>query len=92
MSSKMGETAGETKDYPVEQVLKSMDRVIRLGGLAFIKWTCPKCGERVMSDTPNVYNTAGYMHVEKADGSQCGGLYTGEMFNFCAVFARGTSK
>ena len=34
-------------------------------------------GERAISDVPNAFNEAGYLHTEKQDGAPCGTLYTG---------------
>lgn len=45
-----------------------------------VQWTCPKCGERVGSVKPNTLKLTGYIHIEKIDGSPCGGAYNGPRF------------
>lgn len=53
--------------------------IVERGAQIFIKWTCPKCGERVISDDPmRIAQTGqlewrpGYQHTEREDGSPCG--------------------
>lgn len=55
--------------------------------LCFIKWDCPRCGDRCLSDTPNTISAAGYVHTERANGTPCGGVYTDDMFGFMLMFA-----
>ena len=69
-------------DYEIDDMLPRMDELIQQGCLVFLKWTCPSCGERVTSNQANAYQTDGYQHEEKADGSLCGGLYMGTRFNY----------
>jgi len=49
-------------------------------GLAFVKWTCGGCGERVMSAEPNVVRLGGYEHEE------CGTLTVPETYGVTVVF------
>lgn len=67
-------------DLPLEQIKATMDMILAQGGQAWIKWTCPKCGERVVSDEEGCIHLDGYLHTEKADGSECGGVYEGKLF------------
>lgn len=54
----------------------------------YVKWTCPACGERVMSGEPNVFNAGGYVH----DDPNCGFHYTGEYWGFMAEFSNPVGK
>lgn len=72
-------------DQPIETILSLMEKVINQGGKAYIKWTCPKCGDRCCSDRPNEFNAGGYLHTEREDGTPCGGVYQGTMFGLRAV-------
>lgn len=74
-------------DKPIEDILNLMEKVVAQGGLAYIKWTCPKCGERVTSDQANCFYMQGYKHTEKDDGTPCGETYRGTMFGLRALFS-----
>ena len=47
-------------DYPIDEVLRNMERLARQGAECYVKFTCFGCGSRQTSDTPNVYSTGGY--------------------------------
>ncbi len=79
-------------DYEIDDMLPRMNELIQDGCLVFLKWTCPSCGERVTSNQPNTYQTKGYQHEEKADGSLCGGLYMGTRFNYVMIASTGTAQ
>ena len=68
------------QDKPLKEIAEQMQRLASDDWLCLIKWTCPKCGDRCQADEWNVIHTKGYLHSERADGSPCGGVYTGEMF------------
>ncbi len=72
-------------DQPIEQLLPDMEYCAALGALVYLKWTCPKCGERVLADEPNVYNPLGYRHTEREDGTQCGATYFGPLFGLAVL-------
>lgn len=63
-----------TQDYAIDVIIKAMDEMIEKGFDVYVKWTCDKCGERCTSNIPNVYNTGGYIHEEREDGTVCGYL------------------
>lgn len=81
----------ETKrvDHPSRTAIRMMDEVAGKGGKAWIKWTCPKCGERVTANEPNTFHTRGYAHEAKRDGSPCGAVYTGDMFGLLVAYPVG---
>lgn len=70
------------EDIHEDELIRRMEAVLALHPHAevFVKWTCPKCGERVMSGEANTYHSAGYLHED------CGFLYTGKFFGFMAAF------
>lgn len=61
----------ELKEYNQEELLKAMEELASQGFSVFVKWTCKKCSERVICDTPNAFYTKGFLHTEKEDGSIC---------------------
>ena len=69
-------------DFEIEEMLPKIDELIRSGVLVYLKWTCPKCGERVTANEPNTYRTQGYQHEERLDGIICGEWYYGTKFNY----------
>jgi predicted RNA-binding Zn-ribbon protein involved in translation (DUF1610 family) len=68
-------------DIHVTELVTRMESILATHPNAqlFVKWTCPNCGERVMSDDANVFHAGGYRHEE------CGFLYTGEWYGFLAA-------
>lgn len=76
-----------TGDLPIAELLPVMDRLLGQGADCYLKWDCPRCGERVTANDPNTFHTRGYAHEEKRDGSPCGGVYDGTRFGFIAVWA-----
>lgn len=50
-------------DDPREVIEQKMKRAIENGWTAFIKYTCPGCGRRVVSKEPNVIRER-YLHDE----------------------------
>lgn len=73
------------EDKPLEEIIKMVESIAEKGGSAFIKWTCPKCGERVICAEANTTYEKGYQHEERGDGTPCGGLYTGNKFGLLAI-------
>ena len=67
------------KDLPLDEAL-AMLATLPEGVLWYLKWTCPKCKERVTCNEPMTVYKQGYIHEEREDGSPCGELYTGNMF------------
>ena len=76
----MDEVGGNDFDSP-EELVAAMDKFIAKGFFVLVKWTCPKCKERVTSGVPNVYHSAGYYH----DSPGCGFLYQGQRFGLAAI-------
>jgi len=74
-----------TTDQPIEKLLPNLQFLAEMGALAYLRWTCPKCGDRVLADTPNVYNALGYTHTERADGTPCRGFYAGPLFGLAVL-------
>jgi len=72
-------------DRPSKELIPEMDELIRQGHSVYVKWTCPKCGDRCRDDTPNRFCTEGYRHSTREDGSYCGGEYEGDLFGFMLV-------
>jgi rRNA maturation protein Nop10 len=70
-----------------DELMKLMDEQVAKGALTFVKWTCPKCGDRVVADTPNQFHPEGYTHTEREDGKRCGHLYTGPKWGLRAIYA-----
>lgn len=71
-------------DIPRTKLIVEMDKALKdhPGADVYVKWTCWKCGERVMSDEPNVFRTGGYKH----DEPHCGATYFGPLYGFALVF------
>lgn len=46
----------------------------------WLKWTCPKCGERCATDESNVIYMEGNVHTLRADGTDCGEWYKGTKY------------
>lgn len=65
----------------VDELIDGMNRAIVHGFLAYVKWTCPECGQRCASGEPNVFRSAGYYH----DEPNCGALYKGPYFGLALV-------
>jgi len=53
------------KDYPFEEICEAVDELAKEGVLCFQKWTCDKCGERIMAETPNYFTVMG--HCERCN-------------------------
>lgn len=69
-------------DIPSEELIRMMRGLIADSGgnvQLYVKWTCPNCGERVVSTTANVFHKNGYLHED------CGHLYTGDLYGLLAV-------
>lgn len=54
----------------------------------YVKWTCPKCGQRCTSPDANTFHTQGYLHDELS----CGHLYTGDQFGLLLVASMGGTQ
>lgn len=74
------------KDLPAEEIIKKAEEIIKMGGIAFIKFTCNFCGSRQTSATPNVFHAGGYRCEE------CGELCRPKKYGIMAVFATGPNK
>lgn len=74
-------------DKPEAEILKMMAGVADAGGYAYVKWTCPRCGERCTANEANSFYTKGFRHTEKADGGPCGEVYTGPLYGLLVVFS-----
>jgi hypothetical protein len=59
------------RDHPLHECVALAEKYFNQGGTVYQKWTCGKCGERVMANEPNTFTELGH-HEEKADGSPCG--------------------
>jgi predicted RNA-binding Zn-ribbon protein involved in translation (DUF1610 family) len=72
----------EPEDLHVDELIRRMEAILvkHPSAKLFVKWTCPKCGERVTSNEANVVHTGGYRHDD------CGGMYHGDLFGFMAIF------
>lgn len=81
-----------TEDVEQEKLLEIMNAYMAKGYDVFVKWTCPQCGERAISNEPNCFNTGGYIHEEKAGGAPCGVLYHGPVYGVLAYVALGNPK
>jgi hypothetical protein len=77
MQEEPRKVAPDDIDQPFDVTLQRMEELIQRGAVVFVKWTCPGCGERCMSDVPNSICATGYYHTEKHDGTRCGTPYTG---------------
>lgn len=80
-----GMALGVVQDRHIRDILPELAEWVQLGAICYIKWTCPKCGERVLSEDPNVFCDRGYLHSEKQDGSECGFVYFGDQFGLAVV-------
>ena len=60
-------------DYPIEECAAALEQILHDEPQTtfFQKWTCGKCGERVVGSNANKLFTEG-LHDEKDDGSPCG--------------------
>lgn len=70
-------------DQPFDIILDKMEHVARHGGQAYVKWTCPGCGERCIADEANSIHLGGYLHEE------CGEMYLGDVFGLTVILAIG---
>lgn len=58
-----------------QQLITMANELISKGHIIWVKWTCPRCGDRVTSSTPNTI-FASYLHTDE----KCGFLYKGDEF------------
>lgn len=82
----MTTTPNDYHDRPIPEIQRMMREVHAKGGQSWIKWTCPKCGERCVATEPNQINLAGYEH------DACGGVYTEHLFGLMVVLPIGRSS
>lgn len=68
-------------DLDIDILLPLMEYAASIGAAIILKWSCPKCGERVMSDDENCFHTEGYEHTD----NDCGYVYCGRTFGFALV-------
>ena len=73
-------------DREISELIPEIERLMDQGATVFLKWTCPGCGERVIANDADRFCTQGYRHEEKADGSPCGGFYTGTLFGYLVIW------
>lgn len=66
-------------DYPIEEVIKNMERLIASGHTCWVKFTCVHCGSRQTDAIPNRYCLGGYTCEE------CGKVTHPTAINFMAV-------
>jgi hypothetical protein len=45
-------------DFPLEDLAEELENLVAEGWTVFQKWTCRGCGERCISDEPNVIHRA----------------------------------
>lgn len=70
-------------DLPMPVAAERIADVLKLpNATVYIKWTCPRCGDRVSANDPvprredgRVEFRPGYLHEEREDGTWCGCLY-----------------
>ena len=62
-------------DLPLPQIVVMMSEALAKNPntKVYVKWTCPQCGERCISGTPNTVHTS-YMHED------CGAIYEGQLY------------
>jgi hypothetical protein len=82
----MAGNGDRVQDKPIQELLRQIDGLADEGALCWLKWTCPGCGERAVSDVPNIYHVT-YAHDKGKDGSPCGAVYTGKLFELNLVWA-----
>lgn len=66
-------------DKPITEFAATIfDLIVNRHAKVYIKWTCPGCGERVVSDDPIVVQPdmkivvpSDLLHTEKDDGTPC---------------------
>lgn len=54
-----GETVPDYKDYPINELAKTVTLAIARGDQAYMKFTCAYCGSRQTIDVPNQLFTQG---------------------------------
>lgn len=69
-------------DKHIREIMEMVKPILESGGLVYLKWTCPKCGERVTADEANTYHADGYIHTEP----YCGYHYKGTQYGFLVVY------
>lgn len=74
------------KDVTRKEIIALMNRLIKEGHDVFVKWTCPKCGDRCISTEKNTFNMGGYVHETRDNGEPCGELYNGDAWGCMAHF------
>lgn len=75
-----------TEDKHIDEIIKMVESIAEKGGQAYIKWTCPRCGERVTCSDANTIYQKGYGHEERENGTYCGEIYRGDKFGLLVVF------
>ena len=73
-------------DLPLPEIARQMASILDSHppghARVYIKWTCPRCGERCISGTPNLINTS-YKH----DDEHCGAIYTGQQYGLMVILS-----
>lgn len=67
-------------DKTIEELRGFMEEIMNAGGNVWIKWTCPKCGDRVTANEANTVYMQGYKHED------CGEVYRGDTYGLFVVF------
>lgn len=71
------------KDLDYQQATIALLPLVREGVQVYLKWTCSRCKERVLSDDPMTFDHdtqqliwhAAYRHTHRDDGTPCGQLH-----------------
>ena len=71
----------------VQELIAAADRLIARGFQIWIKWTCPRCGDRCCADEPNTFCAHGYRHSTRENGEPCGHHYNGQRYGLMAATA-----
>ncbi len=66
-------------DYPVEEMLKEMEKWAAMGAECYVKFTCESCGSRQTASDANSWHPVGYTCEE------CGHLTVPKAINFMLV-------
>jgi rubrerythrin len=77
------------KDVSREELIKMMDQLIKGGNEVFVKWTCPKCGDRCIANEKNTFNVSGYIHETRENGERCDTHYNGDQWGLMAIMIFG---
>lgn len=76
-------------DLPLEEAQAMIQGLVEKipGLIAYFKWTCERCGDRVVFDQPHVIYIHA-IHTEREDGSECGHQTEVERVGVRLIFPR----